>query len=115
MVNPTKAASNSAVDARMMVPQRLPDSPNIVEKSAAPKASPNPKMASRNRTQTCESLSGRRDTAEGGLVCVRSEITLLIRLLSGAVGCLYQHMTTGRRVEVTEETLAGEAELAKRN
>jgi hypothetical protein len=110
------AASNSAVDARMMVPQRLPDSPNIVEKSAAPKASANPKMASRNRTQTCEILScGKRPGAEGGRVWARSEITLLIRLFSGAVGCLCQHMTTGRRVEVTEETLAGEAELAKRN
>jgi hypothetical protein len=46
---------------------------------------------------------------------VRSEITLLIRLLSGAVGCLYQHMTTGELVEVTEDTLAGEADLVKRN
>jgi len=82
-------------------------------------------MASRNRTQTCESPShGKRDADDdGGLVGVRSEITLLVTLLvttlirpfSGAGRCWYQHMTVEQRVEVTEDTLergrAGEVKL----
>ena len=39
-------------------------------------------------------------------------ITLLIRLLPGAGQCSFQHMTAAGRVEVTEDTLAREAELA---
>src|SRR5271166_977424 len=98
-------ASKSAVDARRIVPQRLPDSPKIVENSAAPKASTSPMMASRNRTQTCDSAScGRRDAAAGGLVEVRSEIILPIRRYSGPWRCFHEHMTWEGRVEVTEET-----------
>ena len=77
----------------MMVPQRLPDSLNIVEKRAAPKASIRPTMASRNRTQTCESPKGKRDAVECcALVGVGSEIRLPITSLSGAGRCFCQHM-----------------------
>ena len=66
MVRPTKVASNNAADAKMIVPQRLPDSPRIVENSAAPKASISPTMANRNRTHICESAScGKRGAIEG--------------------------------------------------
>src|ERR1035441_7485583 len=70
----------------MRVPQTLPASRVTVENSAVANASIRPTMASRNRTQTCESPSrGKRGEAEFcGLVGVRSAITLLIRLLSGA-------------------------------
>jgi hypothetical protein len=39
----------------MIVPHTFPDSRETVENSAAPKASTNPTMANRKRTQTCES------------------------------------------------------------
>ena len=45
----------AAWDARMIVPQMLPDSPETVEKSAAPKARTRPTIATRKRTQTSES------------------------------------------------------------
>src|SRR5271157_1031518 len=85
----------------MTVPQTLPASRDTVENSAAPKASIKPTIASRNRTQTCESPNrGKRDGAEFcGLFCVRSEITGL----SLAGRCFCQHMTAERRVEVTED------------
>jgi hypothetical protein len=38
----------------MIVPQMLPDSPETVEKSAAPKARTSPKIATRKRIQTSE-------------------------------------------------------------
>src|SRR5271165_2614784 len=52
LTSPTKVASTSEVEARMMVAQRLPASRDTVEKSAAAKASPSPTSASRNLTQT---------------------------------------------------------------
>lgn len=90
----------------MIVPQTLPASRDTVEKSAAAKASVSPTMASRKRTQICDSPSQRkRDPAKAcGLVCADAEIALLISLFSSAVRCCYQNMTTQRRVEVTEET-----------
>src|ERR1700690_4063888 len=45
-------ASNNAVEARMSVPQRLPDSRVTVEKRAAAKARTKPTIATRNRTHT---------------------------------------------------------------
>jgi hypothetical protein len=42
-----------------------------------------------------------------------SFITRLITLFHGAGRCCFQHMTTAGRVEVTEDTLAREAELAE--
>jgi hypothetical protein len=48
---------------------------------------------------------------------MRSEITLfmtlLITLFPGAARCCFQHMTVAGRVEVTEDTLAREVELAE--
>lgn len=93
----------------MIIPQMLPASRATVENRAEAKASISPMIASRNRTQTCESPNrGKRGAMEVcGLVCVRSEIPLLIRLLSGAGRCFCQDMTAEARVEVTEETLIG--------
>jgi len=69
---PTK----SAADAITRVPQRLPASRSTVENIAAPKASISPTMASRKRTQTCESPSQERDASAGcGIFDVLWEIT----------------------------------------
>src|SRR5271155_1277605 len=104
----------------MMVPQTSPASRVIVEKRAAAKASTRPTMASRNRTQTWESLSrGKRDGAEeSGSFWTRSEITWLVRpfplVQTNTAGrCFYQHMTAAGLVEVTEETMSGEADPVK--
>jgi hypothetical protein len=69
-------------------------------------------MASRNRTQICDSPShGRGDGTDwGGLIFELAEMALLIRLLSGPGPCCYKHMTTEELAEVTEET---EAEIKK--
>jgi hypothetical protein len=40
-------------------------------------------------------------------------MALFITLFPGAGRCSFQHMTTAGRVEVTEDTLAREADLAE--
>src|ERR1700675_4612431 len=52
VTKPTKVARTSEVEARITVAQTLPASREIVEKSAEPKASPRPRSASKNLTQT---------------------------------------------------------------
>src|SRR5437016_10205154 len=52
VVRPTMVASSNAIEAKINVAQRLPDSRETVENIAAPKASANPAIASRKRTHT---------------------------------------------------------------
>ncbi len=95
-------ASNKAADARMTVPQTLPDSRATVEKSAVAKASARPTMANRNRTQTCDSAN--RGAVARGALDMRSGIALLIRVLSGAGDASDRIFPEEGLVEVTEGT-----------
>src|SRR5207245_9585588 len=61
-------ANSNAIEAKINVAQRLPDSRETVENIAAPKASANPAIASRKRTHTSGSCNfnqrGSRSSAE---------------------------------------------------
>ena len=105
VVRPTKVASRSAADARMTVPQTLPASRDTVENNAAAKARVSPTIASRNRTHTCDSPNHeKRDGAAGcETFCVLAKVTVS----PVSAECLYQHMMTGGRGEVTEDIASG--------
>lgn len=74
VVSPTMVASTRAAEARMSVAQRLPDSRETVENSAAANARKSPTIASKNRTHT-----------SGISICKNREICLNVELRSGAL------------------------------
>jgi hypothetical protein len=66
VVKPTKVANNNAAEARITVPQTLPDSRATVEKRAVAKAIVSPTIANRKRTQTFDNPKrGKRRSAAG--------------------------------------------------